>query len=101
MECSTENRVYIPKVGKAYYVAKRTFDVLVSSLGLVVLSPVLLIVIIAIVLESPGSPIFLQPRIGKNCKPFKMVKLRSMRKDAEKILETLSEEQYRYIVGLV
>lgn len=58
-----------------------------------VASPILLVTMLAIVLEDGASPFFMQARIGKDCTPFRMVKLRSMRPDAEKVLEQLSEEE--------
>lgn len=55
-----------------------------SLVGLIVLMPVILIFSILIVLESPGSPFYLQERLGLNGKRFRVIKLRSMRNDAEK-----------------
>ena len=78
---------------RTYKFIKRAFDIAASAVGLVVISPVLLITMLAIVLEDGASPFFMQPRIGKDCKPFRMVKLRSMRPDAEQVLEQLSEAE--------
>lgn len=78
---------------RTYKFIKRAFDIVVSSVGLVVILPILLVTMLAIVLEDGASPFFMQPRIGKGCKPFRMVKLRSMRPDAEQVLEELSEEE--------
>lgn len=64
-------------------VVKRIFDVVVSVLVLVVLSPVYLITAIIVKATSPGPVFYVQERIGKNGKPFKMAKFRSMRVDAE------------------
>ena len=66
-----------------YEVCKRIFDVVCSILALVVLSPVLLIVALIIVINDPGNPFFVQERIGRNNKAFRIVKFRSMYKDAE------------------
>lgn len=79
--------------GIGYRFIKRAFDVAASAVGLVVASPILLVTMLAIVLEDRASPFFLQPRIGKDGKPFRMVKLRSMRPDAEQVLEKLSVEE--------
>ncbi len=68
---------------------KRAVDALGSSLGLIVLSPLLLLIAIAIVIDSPGSPIFRQQRIGRNGRPFYVYKFRSMVKDAEAIKDKL------------
>ena len=78
---------------RTYKFIKRAFDIAASAIGLILVSPVLLITMLAIVLEDGGSPFFLQPRIGKNCRPFRMVKLRSMRVDAEQVLERLSQAE--------
>jgi lipopolysaccharide/colanic/teichoic acid biosynthesis glycosyltransferase len=50
----------------------------VALIALVILSPLLLIVSLAIALGSPGSPFYLAPRIGKGGKPFRMLKFRTM-----------------------
>ncbi|MBR6879307.1 MAG: sugar transferase [Bacteroidales bacterium] len=64
-------------------VLKRIFDIVVSLLVLVVLSPVYLITAIIVKATSPGPVFYVQERIGKNGRPFKMAKFRSMRVDAE------------------
>jgi lipopolysaccharide/colanic/teichoic acid biosynthesis glycosyltransferase len=61
----------------------RVIDVVVSSIALVLSSPVLLATMIAIRVESPGSPIYRQRRIGLNGEPFEMLKLRTMVSGAE------------------
>lgn len=60
---------------------KRAFDILCSFLGLTVLSPVLLVVSVLVAVTSPGGIFFRQERIGKDGKPFRIFKFRSMRKD--------------------
>nr|WP_238358065.1 sugar transferase [Cohnella zeiphila] len=73
-----------------YGAAKRTMDVAGSLCGLIVLSPVFTVVALLIKLDDPKSPVmFSQTRIGKNAKPFRMYKFRSMVPDAEKKLEQL------------
>lgn len=73
-----------------YRVVKRLFDILLSSFALLVLSPVLLLVALLIFLDDPhGSPIFVQPREGKNRKIFQLVKFRSMVVNAEELLGDL------------
>jgi lipopolysaccharide/colanic/teichoic acid biosynthesis glycosyltransferase len=64
---------------------RRVFDILVSAVALVLLSPLLLLAMLAIAIESPGSPIFRQSRVGKDGEDFKLVKLRTMVKNAESI----------------
>ena len=62
---------------------KRAFDILASAFILVLISPILLITAIGVKLSSPGPILFKQERIGKNRKPFYMLKFRSMRVNAE------------------
>jgi len=65
-------------------VSKRFFDVLASSIGLVVFSPVLLPTALAIWLQDFHSPFYIAKRVGKNGKPFDMIKFRSMSIGANK-----------------
>lgn len=64
---------------------KRFFDILISILGLIISSPILLIVAIAIKLESKGPVIFKQERVGKHGKVYNMYKFRSMCQGAEQM----------------
>ncbi len=64
-------------------VVKRAFDILASLLAMVILSPVYLICAILVKISSKGPVFYVQERIGKGGKPFKMAKFRSMRVDAE------------------
>lgn len=75
---------------RPYDVAKRFFDIVLSLCGLVILSPLFLITAVAIRLDSKGPAFYSQKRIGKNGKPFKMYKFRSMCVDAEQQLERLA-----------
>jgi exopolysaccharide biosynthesis polyprenyl glycosylphosphotransferase len=68
----------------AYVIAKRVTDILISFLGLIAVSPALLLAAIAIKLESRGPVFYSQIRSGLHNRPFKIWKLRSMRIDAEK-----------------
>jgi exopolysaccharide biosynthesis polyprenyl glycosylphosphotransferase len=69
---------------KTYLIIKRFFDIILSLIGLILAMPIILITAIAIKLESEGPVFFLQERTGLNGKTFKIIKLRSMRVDAEK-----------------
>jgi lipopolysaccharide/colanic/teichoic acid biosynthesis glycosyltransferase len=60
-------------------VQKRALDLVVASLALVILSPILLVVAVAIKLESPGPIIFRQMRVGQGNRQFRIFKFRSMR----------------------
>lgn len=61
-----------------YLVVKRIIDTIIACVMLVVISPILLLVAIAVKLDSKGPAIFEQKRIGKDFKPFNMYKFRSM-----------------------
>lgn len=63
--------------------SKRLFDLFWSSLGLVVLSPLFLVVAAWIKLDSPGPVFFRQVRVGRFEKPFRIYKFRTMTVDAE------------------
>ncbi len=62
---------------------KRIFDIVVSGLALAVCAPVLLALMIWIKLDNPGPAIFRQTRIGRDCTPFVIYKLRSMIVEAQ------------------
>ena len=62
---------------------KRAVDVAGSGIGLILLSPFLLLTALLIKLDSPGPAFYYQERMGLDAKPFLMVKFRSMRQDAE------------------
>lgn len=64
---------------------KRPFDVICSGLGLIVFSPVFVLVAIVIKVNSPGPVFFRGERIGKDGKPFKIYKFRTMVVNADKI----------------
>lgn len=84
------NRKENLKNHKWYWVGRRTQDVILSLLALIVLSPLLLVTAIAIVLDDPSAgPIFAQERVGRNGKLFKMYKFRTMCPDAEQKLASL------------
>ncbi len=62
----------------------RIFDILFSCLGLICLSPILLVIYILIKTESKGPGLYAQKRIGKDGKPFKLLKFRTMREGSDK-----------------
>lgn len=62
---------------------KRSMDVLLTLMALVVTSPIMLVTAILIKLDSPGPVFFTQERMGLDARPFKILKFRSMRQDAE------------------
>jgi lipopolysaccharide/colanic/teichoic acid biosynthesis glycosyltransferase len=64
---------------------KRIFDVIVSAAGLIVFTPVALLIAMAIKLEDGGPVLFTQARVGKRCRVFTAYKFRSMIVDAERL----------------
>ena len=62
---------------------KRAFDIVASLLGLIVLSPVMLVLALMIVLDSRGGVFFRGERVGRHGKTFRIFKFRSMRPDSE------------------
>ncbi len=78
---------------RVYQILKRSQDILLSFLALVILWPILLIIALIIYIDSPGaSPFFSQKRVGMNGKVFNFYKFRSMIPDAEKKLNVLLEQ---------
>jgi lipopolysaccharide/colanic/teichoic acid biosynthesis glycosyltransferase len=69
--------------------SKRAFDLAIAIPALIVLSPVLLLVALAIVVDSPGPVFFRQWRTGYKGKRFRIYKFRTMRRDADQLKESL------------
>lgn len=69
--------------------SKRLFDIVVSSLLLLLLSPLLLLVVLLIKLESKGPVFYYSYRVGMNYHIFKFYKFRSMRTDADQLIDKL------------
>ena len=93
--CRAEDQAAVRRPGKGYLAAKRCFDVVMSFLALILLSPLFLIIAIVIQADSPGKIIYGHHRIGKNGKPLRMYKFRSMVTDADKLIERFTPEQKR------
>ena len=72
--------------------AKRTLDVVVASLALVVLSPLLAVIALLVKLSSPGPILFRQKRVGYNKRVFEMYKFRTMYVGAEKMQSQLESQ---------
>ncbi|EEX28805.1 sugar transferase [Lactobacillus crispatus] len=75
-----------------YHTVKRVFDILASALGLIILSPLFLFLIIRIRHEDGGPAFYSQERIGKDGKPFKMYKFRSMIVNADQMVKQLEDQ---------
>ena len=87
-----EDEIIQPKEGSIYLFFKRAMDIIGSLCGIILLSPLLIIVALAIKIEDPkGSIFFSQQRCGKDNKLFPMYKFRSMVSNAEELLEELME----------
>ena len=82
---SSQEQIQIsPQLIPAYFVFKRSMDIIISFIMLLLLSPILVLLCILIPIDSAGAPFFHQQRLGRNGKSFKVIKLRSMGLDAEK-----------------
>lgn len=75
-----------------YHSVKRVFDFLAATCGIIILSPLMLIIAILIKSEDHGPIFYKQVRVGKNGKTFKMYKFRSMFVNADKMLDKLKEQ---------
>lgn len=82
-----------PEFSGRKYLLKRAFDIVMSGLLIVLLSPLLIGVAIAVKLTSPGPVLFSHTRIGQDGVPFKMLKFRSMVANADAQLAALLKEQ--------
>ena len=78
---------------------KRLFDIVFSTLAIIVLSPIFIITAIAIRLESKGPILFKSKRVGTNYTIFDFLKFRSMFVDAEQRLKELSKDHNQYATG--
>ena len=76
---------------------KRLFDFVLSLIGIIVLSPIILIVALAVKLTSPGPMLFKQRRIGKNNDEFQIYKFRTMRIDTPNVPTHLLENPEQWI----
>lgn len=100
--CDRENILFDTQVSKKRILRfqiplwKRLFDIVCSSIGIIVLSPILIITAIAIKLESKGPVLFKSKRVGTNYKIFDFLKFRSMYTDAEDRLKELSKSNNQY-----
>ena len=77
---------------KGYHFAKRFLDIVLSAIGLIVFSPLMVVIAYKIKKEDGGPILYKQVRIGKNGHSFKMYKFRSMVINADKLLEKLKNQ---------
>ena len=76
-----------------YAFFKRLFDLVVSALGMIVLSPLFLAIALAVIAEDGRPVIYRAGRVGQYGKPIEVYKFRSMRKNADRLEEMLSPEE--------
>lgn len=82
------------------HIGKRLFDILIASLALICLSPLFLIVALLIKLESKGPVFYYSYRVGTGYRIFKFWKFRSMRQNADQLLDSIKElNQYQSSSG--
>ncbi|MDB6223326.1 sugar transferase [Lactobacillus amylovorus] len=75
-----------------YHFFKRTLDIVASACALIILSPLFLVLAILIKHEDGGPAFYSQERIGKDGKPFKMYKFRSMIVNADQMVDQLEDQ---------
>lgn len=92
-----DGEVYTYKEKPVYDFFKRAFDLLFSVLATAVLFPLLLVITVCVFFEDFHNPFYLQERIKKNHKTFKIIKFRSMKLNADKLIDQLPDElRYEY-----
>lgn len=79
----------MPRSQQSLRWGKRLFDIIASGLGLLIISPVLLIIALVVKLNDGGPVIFRQERVGRNGETFEFLKFRSMVTNAEEVLREL------------
>lgn len=78
---------------RIYLILKRTIDIILSCIGIMILWPIFLIIALCIKIEDSKGPVFfIQERVGEKGRRFKMWKFRSMLVNAEELLEKLEEQ---------
>ena len=88
-----EKKVEIPRRKKGYLFIKRCFDFLSSFCVSVVLFVPMAVLCVLVMIKDPGSPFYMQKRVGENGKEIGVLKLRSMRKGADSLEKMLTPEQ--------
>ena len=78
---------------KIYLILKRMFDFISSLIGLIIFLPILIIIAVAIKLDSKGPIVFGHIRIGKNGQEIKVYKFRSMVQNAQEVFNNFTPEQ--------
>lgn len=84
--------VAVNNKSKLYFLIKRTIDIIGASAGLILFSPIMILIALIIKFDSAGRVLFAQERIGINGKVFRMYKFRSMIENAEDLLDNLRHQ---------
>ena len=97
-EAILEQNLIVPEIIRSakkikYESIKRILDIVISSIGLVLLLPVFLILALIIKIDSKGPIIYAHKRIGKNGKEIKIYKFRTMYENANEMIKDFTEEQ--------
>lgn len=92
LDGTVNSQQIVVRRNKPYLFAKRVLDYIGSGIGIILFSPILLIIAIVIKLEDGGPIIFKQERIGHNGRHFNIYKFRSMRIDAEALKAKLLDQ---------
>ena len=95
LDLTTTSTNEVIKIKSIYKYVKRFMDIVLASIGLVVLSPVFLIIAILIKTESKGKVFFKHKRIGKNGKEIYIYKFRTMVENAEDLIKQFTPEQMK------
>ena len=78
------------RLGRSSRRLKRGFDLVGATIGLILAAPLMIAIAIAIRLDSPGTVLFPQVRVGRDGRPFRILKFRSMVRDAEALKPVVS-----------
>lgn len=81
------------KQKRGYIIAKRVLDIVVSIIGLAICIIPSIIIMVIISIDSPGPPIYIHRRIGKNGKPLLLLKFRTMCRDADDRMANFTPKQ--------
>lgn len=92
VECQILINPKLVESRKIYHFTKRVFDVVTSTLGLIVLSPVMAVIAYKVKYEDGGPIIYKQVRVGKDGKQFEMYKFRSMVVNADQLLAKIKDQ---------
>lgn len=96
----TDNLSIIPKISKKdnianYIKIKRLMDILIASIGIILVLPIFLILSILIKIDSKGPVFLAHTRMGKDGKKFKMYKFRTMYENAQEMIKDFTPEQMK------